>query len=136
MYQQQQRYTKAVKAHQQAIDRAPDYAVAYANLAASYEALGKIKPALLAYEQALQRDASLEFVREKITVLRKQVGRQGMTAVWTAPQASPDSAIRLEPPPDSASHFLDIPACPAYLGPADGAHGGSSSLSGLLARPA
>ena len=72
---QQQRYDKAVKAHQRAIDLAPDYAVAYANLAASYEALGKSKQALLAYDQALQRDASLEFVREKIAALRKQAGR-------------------------------------------------------------
>src|SRR5262249_7503326 len=75
VYQQQQRYDKAIKAHQRAIDLAPDYAVAYANLAASYEALGKSKQALLAYDQALQHDASLEFVREKIAALRKQGGR-------------------------------------------------------------
>jgi len=72
---QQQRYAQAVKAHQRAVDPAPDCAVAYANLAASYEALGQITQALLAYDQALQRDASLEFVREKITALRKQGGR-------------------------------------------------------------
>ena len=73
---QQQRYDMAVKAHQRAIDLDPDHAVAYANLAASYAAPGKTKPALLAYDQALQRDAGPEFVREKITVLRKQGARR------------------------------------------------------------
>ena len=76
MYQHQQRYAKVVKAHRRVIDPDPDYAVAYANLAASYEALGKIKSALLAYDRALQRATSLEFVRDKITALRKQTGRE------------------------------------------------------------
>ncbi len=73
--QQQGRYRMAIQAYQRAIALAPDYAMPYANLAACYELLGKPEQALTAYHQAWQRDASLEFVSEKIDALRRQVGR-------------------------------------------------------------
>ena len=49
--------------------------VAYVNLAASHEALGQIDEALAAYRQALQHDANLVALREKIDALSKRVGR-------------------------------------------------------------
>ena len=55
--------------------QAPDYAVAYVNLAASHEALGQTEQALTAYRQALQRDANLEAVQERIDALGKKSGK-------------------------------------------------------------
>jgi spermidine synthase len=75
LYQRQGRYRMAIQAYQRAIALAPDYAMPYANLAASYESIDKHEQALTAYRNAWQRDASLEFVREKIDVLSRQVGR-------------------------------------------------------------
>jgi spermidine synthase len=73
VYQRQRRYREAVQAYRQAIAKAPDYAAAYANLAATYEASGEMEQALSAYRDALQRDASLEFAREKLDALRQNV---------------------------------------------------------------
>ena len=55
--------------------QAPDYAVAYVNLAASHEALGQTEQALTAYRQALQRDANLAAVQERIDALGKKSGK-------------------------------------------------------------
>ena len=63
---------RCLTAYHQAIARSAHYALAYANLAASHEALGKVKEAQTAYHQAWQRDASLEFVRQKMEALRQQ----------------------------------------------------------------
>jgi tetratricopeptide (TPR) repeat protein/spermidine synthase len=73
--QQQGRYRMAIQAYQHAIALAPEYAMPYANLAACYELLGQLEQALTAYHNAWQRDASLEFVAEKIDALKRQVGR-------------------------------------------------------------
>jgi tetratricopeptide (TPR) repeat protein len=75
VYQRQRRYHEAIQAYRQAIAKAPDYALAYANLAATYEATGELEQALSAYRDALQRDASLEFAREKLEALGQKVGR-------------------------------------------------------------
>jgi tetratricopeptide (TPR) repeat protein len=75
VYHQQQRYRQALSAYRQAIAQAPDYAVAYVNLAASHEALGQTDAALTAYRQALRHDANLVALQEKIDALGKRVGR-------------------------------------------------------------
>jgi tetratricopeptide (TPR) repeat protein len=74
-YHQQHRYREALAAYRQAIAQAPDYAVAYVNLAASHEALGQSAQALTAYRQALQHDANLQAVQAKIDTLSKQLGQ-------------------------------------------------------------
>ncbi len=74
-YHQQQRYREALAAYRQALAQAPDYAVAYVNLAASHEALGQTPQALTAYRQALQYDANLQAVQAKIDTLSKQLGQ-------------------------------------------------------------
>jgi tetratricopeptide (TPR) repeat protein len=74
-YHQQQRYRKALAAYRQAIAQAPDYAVAYVNLAATHEALGQTAQALTAYRQALQYDANLQVVQTKIDALSQQLGQ-------------------------------------------------------------
>jgi spermidine synthase len=66
-------HEKATDAYRQAIAHAPHDAMVYAHLAASYEASGDLQQALAVYRQALQRDATLGFVRDKITALTKRV---------------------------------------------------------------
>jgi spermidine synthase len=75
VYHQQHRYREALSAYHRAIAQAPEYAVAYVNLGASHEALGQTALALTAYRQALQYDANLQAVQEKIDALAKQVGK-------------------------------------------------------------
>src|SRR5262249_35941774 len=74
---------QALNAYREAITQAPGYAVAYVNLAASYEALGQTDAALAAYRQALQHDANLVALQAKIDALGKRVGRQRMATLPT-----------------------------------------------------
>jgi len=74
-YHQQRRYRETLAAYRQAIAQAPDYAVAYVNLATTTEALGQTAQALTAYRQALQYNANLQAVQAKIDALSKQLGQ-------------------------------------------------------------
>ena len=61
-------------AYQRAIAQAPDYAVAYVNLAGSHEALGQPRQALDAYREALRHDVNLAAVQDRIDALQRQLG--------------------------------------------------------------
>jgi Tfp pilus assembly protein PilF len=57
------------------VEQDPGYAVAYANLAATHEALGQTRDALAAYRQALRHDANLRAVQERIDALSKPLAK-------------------------------------------------------------